>query len=258
MNRSDSRATATDPTATAAQAAEETRFPLDLPGYTGSLEELVREAQRGQIDLAEISVGAITAAFRERMRTEGEALPLRDVADFLTLVARLVALKASAVGSADEQRLDTLEDDLGDEGDAGRRLAEYRLFKAAAEALLSEAADEGARSFLGIVSPEVIPVERMRIPPERLAAAFRAVLERLAQAEPIPVGTVTFSVEEKVETLRRLLASGPLDFEELFAGVASRLEAVACFLGLLELLKRGEATVQQDEPFGPIRVTGGG
>ena len=65
---------------------------------------------------------------------------------------------------------------------------------------------------------------------------------------------VTFSVEEKGAWLLELLGRGPIDFEAIFAEVTSRLEAVACFLALLELLKRGQAEVDQPEPFGPIRV----
>jgi segregation and condensation protein A len=239
-------------------AAEESRFPVDIAGYRGSLEDLVRRAQRGDIDLTTVQVSEITSTFRDQLRRGGDAMPLRDVADFLTLVARLVALKA---GSVMPEQTGSLEDEVeadADETDAGRRLAEYRLFKAAAEALLSEAADEGARSFLGMVVPDVIPVERLRIPPERLAAAFRTVLERLSEAEPLPVGAVTFSVEDKMDEIRRRLSAGRVAFEELFTEVGSRLEAVACFLALLELLKRGEATVEQDEPFGPIAVFAGG
>ena len=174
----------------------------------------------------------------------------------LTLLARLVALKAAAV--LPDQDTTVLEPEDDQSTDAGRRLAEYRLFKAAAEALLAEAATEGARSFLGLVSTEVIPVERLRIAPERLAAAFRAVLERLSDAEPLPVGAITYSVEDKVRPLRDRLMLGPLEFEEVFAGVRNRLEAVACFLALLEMLKRGEATVEQRDAFGPITVTGSG
>ena len=61
-------------------------------------------------------------------------------------------------------------------------------------------------------------------------------------------------MEEKVAWLQGLLARGPLEFEGIFAEVSTRLEAVACFLALLELLKRGRAVVDQPEPFGPIRV----
>ena len=235
-----------------------TRFRVEVPGFDGPLDELVRRAQQGAVDLSAISVASITDGFRRVIEADPGGAELQDVADFLTLAARLVALKAAAA-LPDAAGVEPEEEGAGaGEDDAARRLAEYWRFKAAADALLSGAAEEGARSFLGLVSPEVIPVERMRIPPERLAAAFRAVLERLAADEPLPVGVTTFSVEEKVAELRERLRAGALQFEELFTGVATRLEAVACFLALLELLKRGEAVVEQAAPFAPITVTAHG
>lgn len=228
---------------------------VDTPGFHGSLEELVARANRGDVDLTEMSVTAVVVEARAALETPERSGDLRAVADALALLARLVALKAAAVLPDQGSALVETEEDVST--DAGIRLAEYRLFKAAAEALLADAASEGARSFLGLVSTEVIPVERLRIPPERLAAAFRAVLERLSDAEPMPVA-VTYSVEDKVALLRERLARGQLDFEDVFAGVASRLEAVACFLALLEMLKRGEATVEQRSAYGPITVTARG
>ncbi len=233
------------------------RFPVEVEGFSGSLEQLVARAQRGDVDLDAIAVADITASFRARLEAAGDQADLRELADFLTLAARLVALKAAGLNPAESAAGDDEEEaDLGD--DAGRRLTEYRLFKAAAEALLAEAAEEGTRSFLGLVAPEVIPVERLRIPPERLAAAFREVLIRLHEAEPLPIGAVTFSVDEKMAELRGRLRGGRLAFDELFATVTSRLEAVACFLALLELLRLGEAVVDQAEPFGPIMVRADG
>jgi segregation and condensation protein A len=232
------------------------RFHVDVPGFSGTLEQLVVRAQRGEVDLDAISVAAITGEFRARVEATGDPVDLREMADFLTLAARLVALKAARLNPAETGAAADGDDEAVD--DAGRRLVEYRLFKAAAEALLAEAAEEGARSFLGLVSPEVIPVERLRIPPERLAAAFREVLARLSDAEPLPLGSVTFSVEEKMDEIRDRLRGGRLAFEELFASVGTRLEAVACFLALLELLRLGQAVVEQEQPFGPISVRAGG
>lgn len=233
------------------------RFPIEVPGFRGTLEQLVSRAQRGDIDLHGIELARITGEFRGRIEAGGEqAPPPRDVADFLALAGRLMAIKAAGLDPTEAAASE--EDEAGPPDDRGRRLSEYRLFKAAAETLLAEAADEGARSFLSLVAPEVLPVERLRIPPERLAAAFREVLARLTEAEPLPVGAVTFSVAEKVEDLQRRLQAGPLAFEALFSGVSSRLEAVACFLALLELLRQGEADVDQEQPFGPITVRGRG
>ncbi|HSP65475.1 MAG TPA: segregation/condensation protein A, partial [Candidatus Deferrimicrobium sp.] len=228
-----------------------TRFPVEVSGFSGSLEQLVVRAQRGEVDLDGIAVAEITASYRARVEAAGGDVDLREMADFLSLAARLIALKASALNPA-ERAVEDEEEDLGD--DSGRRLTEYRLFKAAAEALLAEAAEEGARSFLGLVAPEVIPLERLRIPPERLAAAFRAVLVRLSEAEPLPIGAVTFSVDEKMDELRGRLRGGVLAFDDLFSSVSTRLEAVACFLALLELLRLGEAIVDQEEAFGAITV----
>jgi segregation and condensation protein A len=232
------------------------RFHVQVTGFSGSLEQLVVRAQRGDVDLDGIAVAEITGQYRERMEAAGDQVDLREVADFLSLAARLVALKAARLNPTPPGDDDAEDDDAAD--DAGRRLSEYRLFKAAAEALLAEAAEEGTRSFLGLVAPELIPVERLRIPPERLAAAFREVLLRLDEVEPLPVGAVIFSVDEKMTEIRERLRGGRLAFEELFATVTTRLEAVACFLALLELLRLGEVIVDQEEPFGPITVHAGG
>jgi segregation and condensation protein A len=218
--------------------------------FSGSLEELVLAAQRGDLDLRELPVSEVTTQVSRQLAGAELGGDLRDAAEALGLLTRLLSMKAARVTESEAEP----EEEPVVESETGRRLAEYRLFRAAMEALLVEPAETGERSFLGLVAPEVLPVERLRIPADRLAAAFRQVLERLQDAAPLPVGMVTFSVEEKVTWLLELLTRGPLEFEAIFAEVTSRLEAVACFLALLELLKRGQAVVDQPEPFGSIRV----
>ena len=226
------------------------RFPVEVGGFSGTLEELVLAAQRGDVDLRDLPIAQVTTQVSRQLTGSELGGDLRDAAEALGLLARLLSMKAAKVTEGTAE-LD--EEEAVVESEAGRRLAEYRLFRAAMEALLLEPAETGERSFLGLVAPEVLPLERLRIPPDRLAAAFRQVLERLQEGAP-PVGMITFSVEEKVAWLVELLGRGPVEFEAIFAEVTTRLEAVACFLALLELLKRGLAVVDQPEPFGPIRV----
>jgi len=227
-----------------------------IPGFTGTLDTLLHMAQRGEIDLAAVPVSEITGQFRRRLAGDQPPDP-REIADFLSLAARLLALKAQRLlpdGSIDSGVEDAAEEAAVD--DPGARLAEYRLFKAAAEALLAPVAEEGVRSFLGLVSSEVVPTERLAISPERLASAFRAVLARLPEAEPFTVETVTYSVEDKASELRSLLRTrDSVAFEEVFTGARSRLEAVAIFLALLEVIRSGEAAVGQSDPFGSITVS---
>jgi segregation and condensation protein A len=232
------------------------RLPVQVVGFDGTLEELVLAAQRGDVDLRELPVAQVTTQVSRQLSGPELGGDLRDAAEALSLLARLLFMKAARI-TGDEADAEDAEEPLV-ESQAGQRLAEYRLYRAAMEALLLEPAETGGLSFLGMVAPDVLPLERLRIPPERLTAAFRLVLERLEEGGEFPVGLVTFSVEEKAAVLRAALAHGPMAFEAVFAGVTSRLEAVACFLALLELLKLGEASVDQSEPFGPIMVSAGG
>jgi len=233
------------------------RYLVDTPVYQGPIDGLVALAQRGEVDLAQVQVSEITSDYRRRLDAADPKPEAREVADFLTMASRLLTLKAQRLLPDGPLELDEpVDEEDEDEVDPGARLAEYRLFREAAEALLSEVAEQGARSFLSLVAPEVIPVERLAIPAERLAAAFRAVLERIPDLEPFQVDTALFSVEEKIAGLRDMLRTRrTLRFDELFHGVRSRLEAVATFLALLELLKSGSARVDQPQPFSDILVS---
>jgi len=57
-----------------------------------------------------------------------------------------------------------------------------------------------------------------------------------------------------VEALQRRIRSGSFDLVELILECADRLEAVITFVAILELLRRSEISVRQDQNFGRILV----
>jgi segregation and condensation protein A len=64
----------------------------------------------------------------------------------------------------------------------------------------------------------------------------------------------TVSVEQRLSHLRSLLSRrGKFTFDEAVEGADRVTEAVTLF-ALLELYKKGEATWEQSESFGPIVV----
>jgi chromatin segregation and condensation protein Rec8/ScpA/Scc1 (kleisin family) len=68
-------------------------------------------------------------------------------------------------------------------------------------------------------------------------------------------------VTEKMDALRSLLEEQPkLRFDQVFAAARDRLEAVALFMALLELIWTGEAVCTQASTSSPILVerAGGG
>ncbi len=65
------------------------------------------------------------------------------------------------------------------------------------------------------------------------------------------------SVEQRLRHLRDLLGSrGRFSFDEAVEGTDRLTEAVTLF-ALLELYKAGEASWEQEVPFGPIVVSAG-
>ncbi|HUY61087.1 MAG TPA: segregation/condensation protein A [Candidatus Dormibacteraeota bacterium] len=230
-------------------AAAAAADPDGGPGLT-ELTPLLAAAQRGELDWATVDLARITGEYRRRWQAAGPGGDTRELAEFLVQATRLLHRKA-------EQALGAMPPPLPPEEppaeDPGARLAEYRLFKAAAEALIADPL-AGPQAFLRVLGVTVEPREQLRVPPERLALAFRAVLERLPELSTVEV-TTTYSVPEKVAELQaRLQERSPLLFDELFTGARDRLEAIAYFLALLELLARGGAQCRQEGLHAPITV----
>ncbi len=57
-----------------------------------------------------------------------------------------------------------------------------------------------------------------------------------------------------VALLDRLALQSPVSFMALFEGVTTRLQLIATFLGLLELLRRGLVRARQTEPGSEITI----
>jgi len=82
-------------------------------------------------------------------------------------------------------------------------------------------------------------------------------LLRIPEAPDISHMRPTVSLERRLHVLRELLArrGGALDFDDAF-GSEDRLTQAVTLFALLEMYKKGEATWEQREVFGPIEITG--
>jgi chromatin segregation and condensation protein Rec8/ScpA/Scc1 (kleisin family) len=70
------------------------------------------------------------------------------------------------------------------------------------------------------------------------------------------INTRRVSIPEVLDRLQRALRRArDVSFEELVRG-AGRLEEAITFMAMLELARRGEATLAQPVPFGDIAITG--
>jgi segregation and condensation protein A len=228
---------------------------LDLDVFQGPFDLLLALILREEVELAEVPIAEIIAAYVERAYDRG-ALDLESASEFLVLIAALLEIKVRLLfpGEVDEEEELTPEQA---EAELMARLVEYRRFQGAGRWLRDryEAEPRIFRPTLAPLAPRPQPqVVEFSEDPWRLAACIDRLLE---PPPPIDVSSVRrplVPVGRFLDHFRSILRERrAFHFDEAVNGL-DRLSQAAAFLALLEMVKRGEVVGEQQEVFAPIRV----
>jgi segregation and condensation protein A len=231
---------------------------LDLEVFQGPFDLLLTLVLKEEVDLLEVDLAEIVLAYVEHLEGQGE-LDLEAATEFLVLIAALLELKSRLILPREEEEEIDLE-----RGEAAEellaRMLEYTRYKGAAGMLHERL--EAESGFRYRSAP--LPKELRRVSVELAEKSYEPV--QLAKAiggllhlpEPISLHHVAkplVSVEERLSHLRSLLSNrGRFSFDEAVQGADRVTEAITLF-ALLELYKKGEASWEQSESFGPIVVS---
>ncbi len=229
---------------------------LDLDVFAGPFDLLLAVVLREEIDLLELNLADLVLAYLERLEETGE-LDLEAATEFLVLIASLLELKSRLLLPQAEDEPDLAPEEAADELLA--RMLEYRRYRDAA-AHLSELFAAG-RDYHYRSAP--LPKELRRVAleaarptyePDALAVAIGDLL-KIPPAPDTSHIRPTVSLERRLRALRAVLANrDSIDFDEAF-GSEDRLTQAVTLFALLELHKKGEATWNQKQNFGPIEIT---
>jgi segregation and condensation protein A len=231
---------------------------LDLDVFAGPFDLLMTVVLREEIALAEIELGEIVLAYLEHVEERGE-LDLEAATEFLVLIASLLELKSRLLLPASEEEAVALAPEEAAE-ELLARMLEYRRYRGAAEHLHGLFAD--GRRYLyrsAQLPPELrrvaLDAAKPSYEPDLLASAIGDLLRIPPEPDTTHIRP-TVSLEKRLRVLRELLTARgtSIDFDETFGGEDRLTQAVTLF-ALLELHKRGEATWNQKQTFGPIEVT---
>jgi segregation and condensation protein A len=228
---------------------------LELDVFAGPFDLLLAVVLREEISLLEVELSDVVLAYIEHLEREDE-LDLDVATEFLVLIASLLELKSRLLLPGAEEIGEMGPEEAVEELVA--RMLEYRRYRDAA-GMLREQFEDGRR-YLYRVAP--LPPELRRVSldaataaydPEQLAAAIGDLLVVPADPDTSHIRP-TVSLERRLGVLRKLLSSrGNFDFEEAF-GAEDRLTQAVTLFALLELHRKGEATWEQKEAFGPIEI----
>jgi segregation and condensation protein A len=233
---------------------------LHLDSFQGPMEVLLYLIKAQEIDIFDIPISRITDQYLKFLELI-EAHQLDVAGDYLVIAATLIQIKAKMLIPADVD----VEDEEVEEEDPRLELVEkliqYRMYRDAA-LRLAQLEDERANWFTRNVKPEVELAQAddddedfLEVSLFDLTQAFKGVIRFLHEDRPHEISLEESSVDQKIEYIQTLLEMQPsVAWLDLFRVCKNRLEAICCFLAILELCRMYEISVHQHAAFGEMRL----
>ena len=228
---------------------------LHLGQFEGPLDMLLFLIGKAKIDIKDIFVSEVTDQYIQSVQNAPD-LDMDDASAFINMAATLLEIKSRSL--LPKPKLEEGEEDP--EQALIRQLEEYQRFKEIAQNMQGF---EKAAALMFEKLPEEYPLppptlELKNLTMEGLLAAFARVMARVKEEDEEPIQTARRIVRDEFTVPRcsahilKRLKKGPVKFDELFSPQPSRDEVVTLFLALLELLRLGRVSAEQDGIFGDM------
>ena len=234
------------------------RVKLDV--FEGPLDLLLHLVKKNEVEISDVPTAPITEQYLSYIEMMQE-LHLDVAGEYLVMAATLLLIKSRTLLPAAEDE----EEEEDPRAQLVQQLLEYQRYREAAlelgeRPLLNR--DVFAREPLNTISPdepEAQPPDeapRLRVNTWDLLEAFRAVLQRRQETEPLhEVELERVSLRDRARVLLDTLRQRrSMEFERLFDDQTTRLEVVVTFLALLELMRLKVVLATQESGFGRILV----
>lgn len=225
-------------------------FEATFDQFSGPLQVLLELIENKELEITNVSLAKVTDDYLAYLGTHD--VPSEELADFLTVAARLILIKSHAL--LPEIKLEEDADTLA------AQLKLYKEFVAAAENLERVYA-QGQVSFgrgrMATIFEQVVFAPSSTLQVSSLHQAFRQMLKRLEpffalrQVSMLKVA----SVQERIKHIHEALkARAMMTFRDITSGARSKIEVVVSFLALLELTKQRLVKAVQSAAFGEIEL----
>jgi segregation and condensation protein A len=228
-------------------------FEVQLEVFAGPLDLLLRLIESRQLDVLTVPLADLADAYVAHLANH--PLDPAQLADFVAVASQLILLKSRRLLPGEPLPAALAAEDEPDEEELRRRLLEYRALRDVA-GLLGQR-DLAAPAYRREPRESDLPVAPTAPLNPRLLAEVLEVLAAIPEPEPPPPEVVPrqVTIAMQIVALRVAMgAAGRVLLQEVLASCRSRTQVTVTFLALLELVRRREARVEQNELFGPILV----
>jgi len=236
---------------------------VQLPDFAGPLALLLALIEARQLDVLTVPLGDLAEAYLDALASL-EDDRLGNVSSFVAVASQLILIKSRAMLPRHVELPAGLlpEDEPDPEADLRARLLLYRAYRDAGAQLLQEARlrtglfrrEPAAAAAAGLAGAR--PSDAPPLSTQLLVNAVDGLARLALPPEPPPeVIPRAITMTERAEMIRAAIrgaGAGTIILQELLRGVHDRVVVAVTFLAMLELMKRREIVVTQDEPWGPI------
>ena len=232
-------------------------YKVKLEIFEGPLDLLLYLIKKEELGIQDISISVVTDQYLQYLELM-RMLDLDIAGEFLVMAATLMHIKSKMLLPPEETEAEVEEEDPRDE--LIRKLLEYKKFKEAADKLKGKELEQ----------KEVFsrPNVKQHIEDDPnddqlyfeasifdLLSAFSKVLKEVPKNRLYEVVKDEVTVSEKIHEIFHLLVKRPvIYFLELFNKARNKIEIIATFLALLELIRMKEVVIRQDKVFGDIKI----
>lgn len=232
-------------------------YHVKLDIFEGPMDLLLHLIRKHELDIYDIPISLITQQYLEYIELM-KSLDIEVAGEFLVMASTLTHIKSRMLLPPSENP-EADEDGVDPRAELVQRLLEYKRFK---DAALSLEQRENLWSQVYTRPADTLPDLPQDDEPLLfdfhlfdLLSALRDVLSRVPDAQ-FEITPESVSITEKIAyILERLEARESILFSDLFSESRTKLQVIATFLALLELIKTRVVKAFQVEHFGAIRLT---
>lgn len=242
-------------------------IPVKLEAFEGPLDLLLHLIDKNKVNIYDIPIVVITEQYLEYIR-QMDSKNLEIMSEFLVMAATLVNIKSKMLLPVEE----TEEEEVVDpRQELVNRLLEYKMYKYISEELKDREMDASRVMFKPPTIPQEIADYKEDIPVEdllsdltlaRLHEIFKSIVKK--QVDKIdPIRSKFGKIEKEeinldvkfIQIQEYGLLHKKFSFRNLLEAQHSRMEVIVTFLGILELIKMGRVSIEQECLFDDIIIT---
>ena len=232
-------------------------YEVKLRHFEGPIDLLIFFIHRDKINIYDIPISYITKEFLDYIQIMN-ILKINIGGEFVLMASMLMQIKAKMLLPQSNHLDDTQI--LDPRLDLVEKILEYKIHKDSAKSFDKIYTEH---SFRHIKGKEMIYEDQDKdvknyvseVNLFNLLSTFKELIENLPKNQSYELAQEKISINKQIDLIRSFLKKKNIfSFRELSEKLTTKLRIVVTFMGLLELIRKGEIKIDQPKPFSEMQI----